>query len=101
MAVMPALFFGHGNPMNALVHNPFTEGWSAIGQTADTQGNFIDLSALVCPRNRSHGFNTAPRTIHDFGGFPRELYEFSIRPREIPSCADRFRNCSRLSCGTR
>jgi hypothetical protein len=28
---MPALFFGHGNPMNALLVNPYTEQWAALG----------------------------------------------------------------------
>ena len=30
---MPAIFFGHGNPMNALAHNAWTDGWAAIGKT--------------------------------------------------------------------
>jgi len=28
---MPSVFFGHGNPMNALLRNPYTEQWAAIG----------------------------------------------------------------------
>ncbi len=28
---MPAVFFGHGNPMNALLRNPYTEAWSELG----------------------------------------------------------------------
>ena len=28
---MPAVFFGHGNPMKALLRNPYTERWAAIG----------------------------------------------------------------------
>jgi 4,5-DOPA dioxygenase extradiol len=31
MAILPAIFFGHRNPMNALPHNPYTEGWATIG----------------------------------------------------------------------
>jgi 4,5-DOPA dioxygenase extradiol len=30
--ILPAVFFGHGNPMNALMHNPYTEAWWRIGQ---------------------------------------------------------------------
>jgi 4,5-DOPA dioxygenase extradiol len=26
---MPAIFFGHGNPMNALISNDYTKGWAA------------------------------------------------------------------------
>jgi 4,5-DOPA dioxygenase extradiol len=33
MAVMPAIFFGHGNPRNALLRNRYTERWSQIGAT--------------------------------------------------------------------
>jgi 4,5-DOPA dioxygenase extradiol len=28
----PAIFFGHGNPMNALASNAWTNGWAAIGK---------------------------------------------------------------------
>jgi 4,5-DOPA dioxygenase extradiol len=28
---MPALFFGHGNPMNAIGENAWTRSWAAIG----------------------------------------------------------------------
>ena len=30
--VMPAAFFGHGNPMNALEVNRYTAAWRAFGQ---------------------------------------------------------------------
>jgi len=30
---MPGLFIGHGNPMNALLVNPYTQRWAAIGAT--------------------------------------------------------------------
>lgn len=29
--LMPAIFLGHGNPMNAITQNPYTAGWRAIG----------------------------------------------------------------------
>jgi 4,5-DOPA dioxygenase extradiol len=31
--LMPAIFFGHGNPMNALLKNAFTDGWASIGDS--------------------------------------------------------------------
>jgi 4,5-DOPA dioxygenase extradiol len=31
--VMPVIFFGHGNPLNALSKNAFTDGWAAIGRS--------------------------------------------------------------------
>jgi 4,5-DOPA dioxygenase extradiol len=30
---MPALFIGHGNPMNSLLVNPYTQRWASIGAT--------------------------------------------------------------------
>lgn len=32
MTLMPALFVGHGSPMNTLEENGFTESWSAFGR---------------------------------------------------------------------
>ena len=72
--VMPAIFFGHGNPMNALLTNGYTEGWRrSVGRPRDRKRSWrsprIGLSRL------GRHISTAPRTIHDFGGFPRELYQ--------------------------
>ncbi len=30
---MPAAFLGHGNPMNALEHNKYTEAWRSFGES--------------------------------------------------------------------
>jgi 4,5-DOPA dioxygenase extradiol len=29
---LPAFFFGHGNPMHALLENAYSRGWAAIGK---------------------------------------------------------------------
>jgi aromatic ring-opening dioxygenase catalytic subunit (LigB family) len=45
---MPAIFFGHGNPMNALLVNPYTEHWAAIGSVMQRpKAILIHLGALV------------------------------------------------------
>lgn len=71
----PAIFFGHGNPLNALASNAWTDGWAALGKDIPTPRAVLCVSAhWYVPATLVTG-SSAPRTIHDFGGFPRELYE--------------------------
>src|SRR5215472_16575669 len=72
---MPALFIGHGNPMNALLVNPYTQRWAAIGAALPKPRAILSLSAHWYIEDAAVTVSTAPRTFHDFGGFPRELYQ--------------------------
>lgn len=72
---MPAIFFGHGNPMNALLRNDYTMGWAAIGETVPRPRAVLCISAHWYLPGTAVTISPEPRTIHDFGGFPRELYE--------------------------
>lgn len=72
---MPAIFLGHGNPMNALSSNKYTDGWRRIGADLPTPKAIVSISAHWFVPQLAVTGNVAPRTIHDFGGFPRELYE--------------------------
>jgi len=72
--LMPTIFFGHGNPMNALGHNLYTEAWSELGRTIPRPKAILSISAHWFVPRTGVTISTAPKTIHDFGGFPRELY---------------------------
>jgi len=72
---MPALFLGHGNPMNALLVNPYTQRWAAMGASLPRPKAILSVSAHWFIEEAAVTISTAPTTIHDFGGFPRKLYQ--------------------------
>jgi aromatic ring-opening dioxygenase catalytic subunit (LigB family) len=69
----PAIFFGHGNPMNALLHNRYTERWRRLGEQTPGPKAILSVAAHWFVPETAVTISTAPRTIHDFGGFPRKL----------------------------
>jgi 4,5-DOPA dioxygenase extradiol len=72
---MPALFLGHGNPMNALAENGYTKAWSSLGRSIPRPKAVLAVSAHWYVPFSAVTSNLLPSTIHDFGGFPQELYD--------------------------
>lgn len=72
---MPALFLGHGSPLNAISDNEFTQGFSTIAKTLPRPYAILVISAHWETKGTFVTAMKYPKTIHDFYGFPEALYQ--------------------------
>jgi 4,5-DOPA dioxygenase extradiol len=85
---MPAVFLGHGTPMNAIGRNRYTEAWRALGAALPRPRAILMVSAHWYVNATAVTAMAQPKTIHDFFGFPQELFDVQYPAPGLPGLVE-------------
>ncbi|MFN8241315.1 MAG: 4,5-DOPA dioxygenase extradiol [Bacteroidales bacterium] len=89
---LPAIFVGHGSPMNIVYTNAFTRDLEALGRTLPVPDAIAVVSAHWLTRGTWVTASATPEQIYDFYGFPPDLYRFRYPSPGSPDAAELIKN---------
>ena len=88
---MPAIFVGHGSPMNAIENNEYTAAWAKVAERMQKPLAILSVSAHWFTPGSRVTDSPAPKMIYDMYGFPDELYRVAYNAPGSPHFAQRTR----------
>lgn len=83
----PALFIGHGSPMNAVENNEYSRKWAEIAGLFPKPKAVLSISAHWYTNGTRINDMPHPKIIYDFYGFPEALYQVQYPADGSPELA--------------
>ncbi len=84
---MPAVYVGHGSPMNAITDTQFSRAWKTLGESLPRPRSIAMISAHWFVSGTAVTAMPKPKTIHDFGAFPKALFDVQYPAPGDPALA--------------
>ncbi|MGZ3773646.1 MAG: 4,5-DOPA-extradiol-dioxygenase [Pseudobdellovibrionaceae bacterium] len=91
----PVILVGHGNPMNAIADNAYTQCLKKLGDSIPMPQAILCVSAHWQTKGTFVTHMKTPKTIHDFYGFPQQLFEMQYPAPGSPEIAELIQSVSK------